>query len=87
MTHHVTRTRSLVKALSWRALGSLDTFILGYLVTGHVAAAAGIASFEVFTKSLLYYLHERGWDLIEWGHVEEDPDAPQFAPFYFSKLG
>jgi uncharacterized membrane protein len=69
LTHHVTRTRSALKALTWRVLGSLDTFVLGYLVTGHVGAAGTIASFEVFTKSALYYLHERGWDLVQWGHV------------------
>jgi uncharacterized membrane protein len=85
MTHHVTRTRSLVKALTWRALGSLDTFVLGYIVTGRVGAAAGIASFEVFTKSALYYLHERGWDLVQWGHVEEP--APVFVDLNSTILG
>jgi uncharacterized membrane protein len=75
MTHHVTRTRSVLKALSWRALGTLDTFMLGYIVTGHWSVAAGIASFEVFTKTALYYLHERGWDLIPWGHVREPTPA------------
>lgn len=62
------RTRSLAKALTWRALASLDTFTLGYLITGKPLAAASIAGGEVLTKMLLYYLHERGWAAIDWGH-------------------
>lgn len=70
MTHHVTRTRSIAKALSWRALGALDTFALSYLLTGHAAVAGAIVSVEFFTKTALYYAHERGWDLVQWGHVQ-----------------
>ena len=55
------RTRSLAKAISWRAVGSLDTFMVAFLATGRPVAACSIASFEVFTKTLLYYLHERAW--------------------------
>jgi uncharacterized membrane protein len=64
-----TRTRSAAKALSWRTLASLDTFLLGYLVTGEPIAAASIAGGEVLTKMVLYYLHERGWAAIKWGHT------------------
>jgi uncharacterized membrane protein len=71
--HHVTRARSIAKALSWRLLGALDTFLLSYLLTGHAAIAGAIVSVEFFTKTALYYAHERGWDLIEWGHVDTPP--------------
>lgn len=63
-----TRTRSVLKALSWRLVASLDTFTLGFLITGHAAAAASIAGGEVLTKMVLYYLHERGWAAVDWGH-------------------
>lgn len=53
--------QSVAKAISWRVLGSIDTFGLGFLITGNVAAASAIASTEVFTKFVLYYLHERAW--------------------------
>ncbi|WP_066517590.1 DUF2061 domain-containing protein [Sphingobium cloacae] len=59
--------RSLVKAISWRTLGSIDTFILGLLFTQSVKAAGAIASTEVVTKILLYYFHERAWAQIGWG--------------------
>src|SRR3546814_15228339 len=60
--------RSLVKAISWRALGSIDTFVLSYIFTGSTAAAASIAGTEVFTKIVLFYFHERAWSLVHWGH-------------------
>lgn len=60
-------SRSLVKAASWRLLGSIDTFILSWLFTSSVAAAGAIASTEVLTKLVLYYLHERAWSRIGWG--------------------
>ncbi|WOF45178.1 DUF2061 domain-containing protein [Sphingopyxis indica] len=60
-------SRSLLKAISWRVLGSIDTFLLSYLFTANVKAASAIASTEVLTKMLLYYLHERAWARIGWG--------------------
>ncbi|MGV1683149.1 DUF2061 domain-containing protein [Sphingopyxis sp. NJF-3] len=66
-------SRSLLKAMSWRALGSIDTFLLSYLFTASVKAAGAIASTEVLTKMLLYYLHERAWARIGWGMDKHRP--------------
>ena len=67
--------RSFVKAVSWRVLGSIDTFILGMIFTGGSARIAGaIAGTEVITKIVLFYFHERLWSLVRWGHRI---DAPQ----------
>ncbi len=63
-----TRSRALAKTISWRVLGSLDTMVLGYIITGSFTMAGSIASAEVLTKIVLYYLHERGWARIKWGH-------------------
>ena len=60
-------SRSFFKAVSWRLLGSIDTFVLSWLFTGNVRAAGAIASTEVITKIVLYYLHERAWSHIHWG--------------------
>jgi uncharacterized membrane protein len=69
--------RSFVKAISWRTLGSIDTFILGFLFTSDARVAGSIAGTEVVTKIMLYYFHERLWALVPWGHGrrEEEPDA------------
>lgn len=71
--------RSFVKAVTWRALGSIDTFILSYLYTGNTAAAGAIAGTEVFTKIFLFYFHERIWSLIHWGHLTPTEAAGEAA--------
>ncbi len=59
--------RSVAKAISWRVTGSVDTFVLSWLISGNLALAGGIATTEVITKSVLYYVHERAWGRIGWG--------------------
>ena len=59
--------RSVMKAISWRVLGSIDTFLLSWLFTGSPKAAGAIASTEVVTKIVLYYAHERAWSSVSWG--------------------
>ena len=62
-----THTRSVLKALSWRTLGTLDTFAISWLLTGRVEIAGSIAGIEIITKIAWYYLHERIWAAIHWG--------------------
>jgi uncharacterized membrane protein len=62
-----THTRSVLKAISWRTLGTLDTFAISWLLTGRVEIAGSIAGLEIVTKILWYYLHERVWAAIHWG--------------------
>ena len=66
-------SRSLAKTISWRTVGTLDTIIISYFITGDVAMAASIGTIELFTKMALYYFHERAWDKIRYGKVPE-PD-------------
>lgn len=55
------RKRHLAKSISWRFFGSLDTMLLAWLISGNPLIGFKIASFEVITKIILYYLHERVW--------------------------
>jgi uncharacterized membrane protein len=60
-------SRSLLKAVSWRLTGTLDTFVIGFIVTGKASIAGSIAATELFSKVVLYYGHERMWARIHWG--------------------
>jgi uncharacterized membrane protein len=60
--------RSLAKAVSWRITGTVDTFIISFIVTGKATIAGSIAAVELLTKIGLYYFHERIWAVIPWGH-------------------
>jgi uncharacterized membrane protein len=65
--------RSIIKTISWRTVGTLDTIAVSYFITNSFAMAASIGSIEVVTKMILYYFHERGWNKIKLGKVEQ-PD-------------
>lgn len=58
---HDKHWRSLAKGISWRILGSIDTIIIAYFVTGKISTAFEIGFTEVFTKMILFYFHERLW--------------------------
>jgi sulfate adenylyltransferase large subunit len=62
-----THSRSLAKAVSWRATGSVDTFLVAFLITGNPKMAGSVAVTEILTKILIYYFHERLWACIPWG--------------------
>ncbi|KAB7884210.1 DUF2061 domain-containing protein [Poseidonibacter ostreae] len=62
--------RSVVKTISWRTIGTLDTIIISYFITGNLEMAAAIGSIELFTKMALYYFHERAWNKIDLGRVK-----------------
>ena len=53
--------RHILKTISWRIVGTLDTMMLGWLVTGSLELGLAIGGFEVITKMILYFLHERVW--------------------------
>ena len=55
---------SILKSISWRIVGTIDTMIISYIITGNVKVALGIGSIEVVSKMLLYYFHERAWNKI-----------------------
>jgi uncharacterized membrane protein len=62
-----TKSRSALKAITWRITGTLDTFLIAWFITKEPFIAGSIATFEVLTKTILYYFHERGWNLVRWG--------------------
>ncbi|MDO6737969.1 DUF2061 domain-containing protein [Wenyingzhuangia sp. 2_MG-2023] len=59
--------RSVVKAVSWRVIGTVDTLLVSWYATGNLSMASSIASIDFVTKMILYFFHERAWNSIKWG--------------------
>lgn len=59
--------RSIAKSISWRAIGTLDTILIAWIITGTLSLAFSIGLVELVTKMVLYFLHERLWNTIKWG--------------------
>src|SRR5690606_24736384 len=55
------RKRHIAKAITWRVVGSVDTFMLSWLISGNPLTGLKIGFAEVLTKMILYYFHERVW--------------------------
>ena len=55
------RKRHIAKTFTWRLIGTLDTILLSWLITGSGLTGLKIGGVEVFTKMILYYIHERIW--------------------------
>jgi uncharacterized membrane protein len=53
--------RHILKTISWRVVGTIDTMVVSYIITGSIKVGLAIGGFEVFTKMILYYFHERIW--------------------------
>ena len=53
--------RHIFKTFTWRLIGTLDTFILSWLITGDSTLGLKISGFELITKTLFYYFHEIFW--------------------------
>lgn len=68
--------RHIAKAISWRVIGTLDTMLLSWFIAGDPLLGLKIGLAEIFTKTLLYYFHERIWfkiyldiETTNWRHI------------------
>lgn len=61
------RKRHLAKTITWRFVGTMDTILISWIITGKPLIGIKIGIAELLTKMLLYYLHERAWYRINFG--------------------
>jgi len=63
--------RSLMKAISWRVVATLTTILLAFIFTGNLVISVSIGSTELITKTIIYYVHERMWNLTSFGRTQD----------------
>ena len=63
----VSKSRSLAKSIVWRLIAICTTFFSIYLVTKEIKIATTGTLLTNIINFILYYLHERIWDKIQWG--------------------
>ena len=59
--------RSILKAVTWRLIGTIDTMVISFIITGKINVALSIGGIEFFSKIALYFFHEKIWDRINLG--------------------
>ena len=58
---HINKKRHLLKTITWRIVGTLDTILISWFISGDPLIGLSIGTAEMFTKMILYYFHERIW--------------------------
>jgi adenylylsulfate kinase len=74
-----THARSLLKALSWRILGTIATTLLVYLFTRRFVLSLAVGGLEFTSKIVLFWLHERLWDRLRFGKESMQPAVLWFT--------
>jgi uncharacterized membrane protein len=67
MKPEISHKRHILKTISWRILGTIDTIVIGGLITGDWKIGLSIGGIEVISKMTLYYIHERVWYKSNYG--------------------
>lgn len=63
--------RSILKTLSWRIVATTTTIVIAYFVFGEISSALAVGGIEFFAKMVIYYFHERIWQLAPRGSVRK----------------
>ena len=61
------KVRSAVKTISWRLTGTLCTFLISWAILGDIATSSAIALIQLTFNTIVFYFHERLWNLVKWG--------------------
>ena len=59
--------RHVIKTFTWRFIGTIDTVIFGWIITGNPLIGLKIGLFETVSKMLFYFGHEKLWYKINFG--------------------
>jgi uncharacterized membrane protein len=63
--------RTILKTLSWRIVATTTTIVIALYVFGDISSALAVGGIEFFAKMLIYYVHERIWQMAPRGSVRK----------------
>ena len=70
--------RHIIKTISWRIIGTLDTMFLAWLITGNPVMGIKIGAAEIISKMMLYYVHEKLWYKTSFGLRKNNNNEQQY---------
>lgn len=59
--------RHVAKTITWRIVGTADTMVIAWFISGDPITGVKIGGVEVITKMILYFVHERAWYKVNYG--------------------
>ena len=61
--------RTISKSITWRALITINNFVIPYITTGSWQAAVSFLTIATIMNIVIYYTHERVWNRFSWGKL------------------
>lgn len=74
---HSSRRRHLLKTVTWRIVGTIDTMVLAWLISGDPMVGLKVGAAEIITKMALYYFHERAWHRSKFGLKKQSDEVEE----------
>lgn len=68
-----TNIRSIAKGFSWRFFATSVTVVIVYIFFGRLDLAIAAGIIETISKVILYYVHEKIWQRVQWGKKKIEP--------------
>jgi uncharacterized membrane protein len=68
----VSYKRHVMKTITWRLIGTTDTILISWIISGDPLIGIKIGSVEVISKMVLYFIHERLWYKLDFGVIKKD---------------
>jgi len=62
-----TRKRSIAKSVVWRLICIVVSIVVSFLLTARWDISVAIGGIYNVITMILYYFHERIWNLVKWG--------------------
>lgn len=64
--------RSIAKVITWRVLLTISHIVNAFIVTGSIVTGLKIAGMAAVINSVLFWLHERAWNLAQWNRRKDE---------------
>ena len=78
--HKESHLRSLLKGFTWRIVATTTTITIAYFITGEIGDALKIGAIEFVGKILIYYFHERAWQMAPRGTIRKIVSKNKIKP-------
>ena len=62
MSFFIKNKRAMMKALTWRLIGTGYMIIVSWLITGEIFVGLAIGVFDLLGKIALFFIHEKIWE-------------------------
>lgn len=80
------QSRTIAKVISWRVLLTISHITNALIATGSLIMGLKIAGLATIINSILYWSHERAWNIFQWNRKQKQEKYSEGQPRTISKM-